>query len=438
MNAFKLFVLAACGAALVGCGGGSGGPAAAVQADLVAPPPPVQKLTIHGAVIDDPIDTASVSFRVGERHYEASRPSDANGAFSVEIEYDSVDDLVYGQALRSATGIHFVGDVMTVGELLEKARNGVVNGARITNLTTAKFVLAAHSTADGAIDSYGEFMAASRGVDAEKLVEVGAAIKAVVESIDGTVLPADIRDTLDLAEKIVAGATSFVGDLNVASPATMRASIAKMLTDGYATEDFDPARVPGVYMSTTSLTAYALFADGSGLVNFFDDRDIERVRDWRVNADGDLELDYTAGDGRGDLLQILSDTGAALQINQVRGVPSGAGDAYEVANFEYYAFEGRFKNEEAPGRYANLDGSGGDFVLSVGGRGYLLDASGTPAGTLLWNVAGDGRLVLSLPSGSKTVLTRLAGEGDALRVLSLTTRVGGAVERMLVQTYTRG
>lgn len=436
MRIFKNLPVIFLAAGLTACGGGAD---TADELSQGAQPQPVavNKLTIQGAVTDDPIDAAQVSFRIGERHYQASRDSDVDGGFSVDIEYDSLDDLVYGEALRDASGIHLVGSVMTVRELLARASGGVVSGTKITNLTTAKFVLAAQATDDGSIDNYAEFDTASRGVDPTALVTVGAAIKVVVEAIDGTVMPPDATTTLELAERIANGSSSFVGDLNALSPQTMSASIQKMLTDGHATEDFDLARVAGVYMSTTSLAAYALFADGSGLVNYFDDRDIERIRDWSINADGDLTLTYAAAGAGQSVLQILSGSGAALQINQVRGAPTAANGAFDVANFEFYDFSGRFDAAAVAGTYASVDDSAADFVLGVDGSGFFLDAQGTVAGGLSWMLAGDGRLVISLPSGRKTVMTRLAGDGGVVKVLAIGTRTGGMVESMLVQSYTK-
>lgn len=439
MKISKNLLLAAAIAGLVGCGGGSDSATddstepAVTQVD---PAPTSSKLTILGAVTDDPIDSASVVFHVGDREFAATRDSDVSGAFEVEIEYDSLTDIVYGQALRSATNIHFLGNVTTVGELLELADNGVVDGGRITNITTAKFALVSNSTDDGSIDSYEEFMTASDGVDPEQLLNVGAAIKAVVEAIDGTTLPSDLADTLALAEGLANGSSTFIEDLNEVSPGTMIASIDKLLNDGFATIDFALENVPGVYLSTTSLKTFALFADGSGLVNTFDDSPVSRVSQWDVNADGDLSLVYAADQNKADLLQLLAATGDSMQINR-KAVVSNEEEAsfYDVASFKFYAFDGRFSEDTASGSYSVEDGR--DFVLNVGGSGFFVDANGTVAGDLSWRVGGDGRLVLSLGGGVEQTLTRLAAEDGALRVLSLTTRTGGAVEALVVDSITK-
>ena len=279
MNFSSKLCIALSFAGLVGCGGGgSDSPDPVTNATSNDSASTSSKLTITGAVTDDPIDSAMVSFRVGDREFEATRGSDVSGGFSVEIEYDSLDDLVLGQALRNASGIHFMGDVMTVRDLLRQARNGTVTGARITNVTTAKYVLASNATDDGIIDSYAEFLQASDGVDPQELLNVGASIKAVVEQINGAILPLDLLTTLELAEGIANGSSSFIQDLAVTSPGTLEAAIEKLLNDGFATLDFAEDAVPGVYMGTTALKAFALFADGSGLVNNFDDNDIARVR----------------------------------------------------------------------------------------------------------------------------------------------------------------
>lgn len=436
MNISKSLLLATAIAGLTGCGSGSD-TASSVAPDPVAtqadPTPTSSKLTIRGAVTDDPIDSASVMFNVGERQFEATRISDVNGTFEVEIEYDSLDDIVYGEALRGATNIHFLGDVTTVGDLLAQAHDGAVNGGRITNITTAKFALARNSTDDGIIDSYAEFRQASLGVDPEQLLNVGAAIKAVVEAIDGTTLPSDVSDTLALADGLADGSSTFIADLNEVSPGTMVASIDKLLSDGFATMDFYSDDVPGVYLSTTSLKTFALFVDGSGLVNTFDDSPISRVSQWGVNADGDLSLVYAADANKTDVLQLLSATAGRLQINSKSLVSNDEEEKfYDVASFKFYEFDGRFDAASAAGAYNVQDGS--DFVLSTDGSGYFADANGTVSGNLSWRVAGDGRLVLTLGGGLEQTLTRLTGEDGELRVLSLTTRTGGAVESLVVES----
>ena len=427
--------LAICIASFIGCSSGSGTSEPATQSTS-SPPPVMSKLTITGAVTDDPIDSATVSFRVGERQYEAQLGSDVGGGFSVDIEYDSLDDIVYGEALRNASGIHFVGDVMTVRDLLNRSSDGQVDGTRITNVTTAKFLLAIHSTNDGAIDSYEEFVQAAEGVDPEQLLTVSAAIKAVVESIDGTTLPSGVASTYELADALAAGTSSFIGDLNAASPGTLNTAIDKLLSDGFATEDFVAADVPGVYMSMTSQMAYALFEDGSGLINAFTDSDIERVSEWEVNSDGDLALVYSAGNSKRDVLQRLSVTADMVQLNQRRADDEDV--TYDVAGFRRYTFEGRFAAADAAGTYTSDDGAGSDFVLNVGGSGYFIDANGTVAGDLSWQVAGDGRLVLNRGNGLSKTFTRLHGPASGgLDVLSLDIRTSGAVQAMQVLRYTK-
>ncbi|MFK8015977.1 MAG: hypothetical protein AB8G17_11125 [Gammaproteobacteria bacterium] len=438
MNCSSKLCIALSFAGLVGCGGGGSDATSAVTSTSSATPPPVtSKLTITGAVTDDPIDSAIVSFRVGDREFEASRSSDVSGGFSVDIEYDSLDDIVYGRALRNASGIHFLGDVMTVGDLLDRSTDGTVTGTRITNVTTAKFVLTRHSTDDGSIDSYDEFMQASRGVDPEALLNVGAAIKAVVEAIDGTTLPNDIDTTLDLAEGIVDGSSTFIDDLNVTSPGTLGTAIEKLLSDGFATEDFDEELVPGVYMSTTSLRTYALFEDGSGLLNSFDDSGIQRLSSWAVNSDGDLELTHASRDAKRDILQRLSASGESISINQKRVDTQDEAVTVDVANFDLYRFEGQFDATTAVGSYSNTNGTGLDFVLNAGGTGYFAHSNGTVVGDLTWLVSGDGRLVLDIGRGQITTLSMLRSDDGELRVLSQDSVTGGFVQNIVIQTFSQ-
>lgn len=422
---------------LTACGGSSSpdAPEQPVTA-TAADPAAASKLTIRGAVTDDPIDSATVRYRVGEREFEAARISDNDGAYEIEIEYDSLDDVVIGEAVRGATNIHFVGDVTTVRELLAGAQDGVVDAGRITNLTTAKYVLASNATDDGQFDSLDEFATATDGVDPYELLTVSAAIKTVVESIDGTVLPVDVADTLELAERIADGSSSFVQDLATTSPGTLPFAINKMLNDGFATLDFEASDVPAVYMSNTASLAYVFFADGSGLSTTFADAPADRVRQWQVNTDGDLALTYAADPGQAQVLKLLSSTSDRRQIS-VEADADGGDEAAsdDVANFVVYRFAGEFDVTTVPGNYATADGSG--FELVAGGSGWRFDVNGTVSSDLTWRVDGNGRLILDFGSGETRSLTQLGGATETVRTLSLDVRTGGAIEGVAVQEFTK-
>lgn len=423
--------------ALVGCSGGSGDVGAPdVPPSASVPPPASSKLMLRGAVTDDPIDSATVVYRVGERTFSADRISDVNGDFEVEIEYDSLDDIVFGEATRQATNIHFLGDVMTVRDLLARAHDGVVDSGRITNVTTAKYVLAQGATQDGRFDSFDEFSAATLGVDANELLNVAAAIKAVVEAIDGVVLPSDIEDTLALAHRLAEGSTTFVEDLNEVAPGAIDAAISKLLSDGFATEDFSADSVPAVYMSTSDPRAFVFFADGSGLSTEFSDEPVARIDRWQVNPDGDLEFRFVDAPDEAQVLQILAQTGDVLQLNAKQGASGqNQASAPSLASYQAFDFEGAFDVASAIGRYDAVDGP--SFELLAGGAGLRFDRSGTVAGDLSWAVDGDGRLVLNFGGGNVQTLTRLAGGGDGVRVLALDVRGGGVVEGLAVLDYTQ-
>ncbi|MEO1574884.1 MAG: hypothetical protein AAFU65_07980 [Pseudomonadota bacterium] len=423
------------GTALAGCGGGSSGDANIPESAATPAPPAAAKLMLRGAVTDDPIDSASVVYHVGDRVFSAGRISDVNGDFEVEIEYDSLDDVVYGEATRGANGIHFIGDVMTVRDLLARAHDGVVDSGRITNVTTAKFVLARNATDDGRFDSFDDFASATHGVDAGELLDVSAAIKAVVESIDGVILPSDIEDTLQLAERLASGTTTFVEDLNEVAPGAMDAARRKLLSDGFATEDFSADAVPAVYTSTSGALAFAFFDDGSGLATDFSDAPVARISRWTVNADGDLEIRYADDPARVEIVQILAGTGDVYALNVKRGGDDPQQDvAPSVESFQALGFSGAFSTATAVGRYSTPNGVA--FELNAGGTGLKFDTSGTVAGTLRWAVDGDGRLVLDFGDGTLSTLTRLASDAG-IRVLSLDVRRGGVMDRFEVLEFTQ-
>ncbi|NND59377.1 MAG: carboxypeptidase regulatory-like domain-containing protein, partial [Gammaproteobacteria bacterium] len=183
---------------LTGCGS-SGSDTGGESPGSQVPPPPVASggdtISISGKVTDMPIANATVTVTVGGQTFTADAPTDAEGNYTVEISSDDPNAIVVLEATDS-TGVHFTAVLDDFGGFEAKAdSDGNVADTDITNVTTAHYLLATNASDDGSIDDADELDEVAGRIDPAAVLQLSAAIKLVVENIEGVALPDGVDNT---------------------------------------------------------------------------------------------------------------------------------------------------------------------------------------------------------------------------------------------------
>ncbi len=384
------------------------------------PVPDATKLTIEGLITDDPIVNARVMFNVGGQEFTGAVPTGSQGEFSVEIESQSADALVVGNAFDEAHGVYLSAVLGTFSGYRDQARNSVVNSVKITNITTAQQVLAERLALDGQIGSYDEFTQLLPQIDATELLELSALIKTVVEGINGSVLPSGFGNTLDLARAIADGSSTFAADLALQSPGTLEFALNKLLTDGHATVDFTATNAAGVYASVSDHYVYAIFDNGSALVEYFDDNAMVSTPSWNITEDGKLRINFFGFDRDSDSLTLLGSAENSLHIvTDLAGLSSASVDRI-ASTVTKYEFAAGFDVADIVGTFADPHLSQNNLVFQAGGAGYSVNRNdANTEAPFTWSVATDGRLNIDYTNSFKSEEIVAIQSGDQSRVLSI-------------------
>jgi hypothetical protein len=404
--------------ALYGCGGGGG-------SDVVTPPvvDPTATLTLSGHVTDAAVPNATVTVHVGTESFSAGAMTDANGAFAVDIESANDDALVSFEAEDASGVVHFMSLPTTFGALAALAdADGNVSGVSITNVTTAHAVLAARATADGSIDSMAELETVAPSVDSAELLQLAAAIKVIVESRDGVTLPNGYSDTLELAQAIADGTSTFLDDVETTSPGTLSDAADAVLTDGNATVAFSVGDAAGVYVDATNDVTVALFNGGLGWMNA--SGDLRQIGSWHVDEDGRIYMLFPGGDHEVNSLTLLGQAGDfASVVTDVSSLTDGNSQGQTFATYEHSAFGAFTAAELTDNSFVLANDTATALVFMADGTGYDADAtSGAQQQSFHWQVLSSGELVLEY-DGAVVTVDRVGTSAD---VLVVSTDAGGA------------
>ncbi|MEM1435098.1 MAG: hypothetical protein AAGG11_13650 [Pseudomonadota bacterium] len=402
-----LCLLAAAITTLVGCSSGS---------DSDTPPPPVSEsaaaptVVLTGFVTDNPIQDATVTATVAGQTFTSDQPSASDGSYQIEISSTDPDALVRLEAV-DLSGTTRLSAIVDSFEAIEEAVEDTSEDEdfNITNITTAQEVLATRLTEDGSIDSKEELVETVARVETEDLLEVSAAIKLVVDGIDGVVLPTGVEDTLDLAEAIVSGESTFLDDVEEDAPGALDSAVDLVLSDGNATVAFETASVPGVYIAEDSFSIFAFFAGGFGFAQPEGEGSAGGF-DWQLTEAGVLNL-FLGGPNPGtEQVTLLSRTDDIVNVVVREDGDSGAGDP---STARYYAFGDGFTPESVPGSYSTINDPGVLTVFEEGGTGYDMNAlTGVAEGDFNWAVDSAGVLTITDADGATSTVYRLAGSTD--------------------------
>ena len=391
-----------------------------------------ETVTLSGSVTDRPIQDATVTATVDGQTFTADQPTASDGSYQIQISSDDPDALVRLEAV-DPSGQTRLSAIVDSFEAIEEAVEDPSQDEdyNITNITTAQEVLATQNTEDGSIDSKEELIDAVARVQTDDLLEVSAAIKLVVDGVDGVTLPAGVDDTKDLAAAIVSGESTFIESVEQSAPGALDNAIDLVLSDGNATIPWDPDSVPGVYVSQDNAAIFAFLADGSGFAQP-EGEGSGTMFDWQVDGDGLLELFYADSTGSGDAVTLLGRTDDIVNV-VVR--EDGASDAGSPSTALYYSFAGAFTSENVPGSYSSLDDPGHVTVFEVGGTGHDLDlTTGVAESEFTWSVDSAGTLTLVDGDGSSSAARRLTGSTDDNLYLFITDRdaTGGLIDVAII------
>ncbi|MDH3642898.1 MAG: hypothetical protein OES38_12430 [Gammaproteobacteria bacterium] len=344
---------------------------------------------------------------VNGQTFTADQPTGLDGSYQIEISSSDPDALVRLEAV-DPSGQTRLSAIVDSYEAIEEAVEDPTEDEdfNITNITTAQEVLATRLTDDGSIDSKEELVDAVSRVETDDLLEVSAAIKLVVENIDGVTLPGDVADTLELAEAIVNGDSTFIEDVEQSAPGALDDAIDLVLSDGNATIRWVANSVPGVYVSEDSASIFAFFAGGFGFTQSNGEGSAATF-DWQVTEGGVLNLFIGGSAPSTEAVTLLDRTGDIVNVVVREDGESGSGDPTTA---RYYGFEGGFTAETVPGSYSSLDDPGHLTVFDGNGTGYDMDiATGVADDDFAWSVDAAGVLTLTDADGSVSTARRLTG-----------------------------
>lgn len=409
----QLLGLAFSTALLTACGGGASD---APQNE----PEPAQsgKITLSGVVTDNPIVNASVMVRVAETAFADAPPTGSNGEFQLDITSEKPDALVVAEALDAVNGVKLTAVLDTFANYSAQARNGVVDGVKITNVTTALQILVEQLATDGSIDTFTEYHQLSEQIDANELFELAAAIKVVVENIDGSVLPAGIADTEALARAIANGSSSFLADIATTAPAALEEARNKLLTDGNATLAFEPVTAPGVYASVSDRFVYAVFSNGSALVDYGTDESVPGTPSWSLNDNGQLVVNFVGFERETDSLSAIGTVGDVVHL--VRESDFRNAKVVDASSVRKINFGAAFDAAEVPGSWTDGEMEASRWVFDIGGQGYRLNTqTQIQSDAFAWNVTSDGRINMTFDGTDESMqFVRLSDGADSVLQIS--------------------
>jgi len=208
-----------------------------------------KQVVISGAVVDEPIPNAKIQVQLGELLFQTF--ADSQGNYSLELEFADVNQVAVVTALGGGdySEVEFksyLGD----GNVLQQnaGSDGIVTNEEnsrinVTNISTAEYILIEDVLESGAeVQTQAQLDELTTQLDVNKVLDVAAVIKAVVDNDDVT-LPAGKKTILELLQDDEA-TDKFVSDLVAENPTIIEDSKQKIINDPVLTpvdQDFDIA-----------------------------------------------------------------------------------------------------------------------------------------------------------------------------------------------------
>ena len=238
-----------------------------------------QQVALSGQVVDEPIPGAIVTVSLGGQDFEAV--ADANGNYLLEIQTQDLDSYVKVSAKggqgSEGKGIALVSLLGEIGSLIESAGDDRTVGgegeteANVTNVTTARYVLAVDANGGEEISSDEAMAEAEKSIDADELLEVAAVIKVVLDNPEYS-LPEGVTDVVELVSNAEAY-NDFVVEVTSENPED------NALTQAMEEIVKDPALVQGYTADNLARVYYGTFPAAPGFLSRGGDR-------YQFNTDG--------------------------------------------------------------------------------------------------------------------------------------------------------
>ncbi|WP_139169597.1 Ig-like domain-containing protein [Microbulbifer yueqingensis] len=211
-----------------------------------------QGVSLSGQVVDDPIPNANVKVEIGGQIFEAT--ADSEGHYTLDIESSDLDSYIKVTATgEEGAGVELVSLLGEIGSVLEAAgEDRELGGAgdtstNVTNVSTARYVLAVEANEGAEITSDEEMAASEKSIDADKLLEIAAVIKVVLDNPDYD-LPEGSTSVLELVTDTDAY-NNFVAEVTSADPENnaLTEAMEQIVSDPALTQAFSQESLASAY-----------------------------------------------------------------------------------------------------------------------------------------------------------------------------------------------
>lgn len=263
-----------------------------------------QGMRVSGKVVDEPVPGARVTVNLGGQAFEAI--ADEQGNYTIEFRTSDLN--AYVKLVASGSDAQGTGDVSLVtllgeaGILLDEAGAGRELDSssaetNITNVTTARYVLALEANGGAEIDSQATMELVEKSIDADKLLEIAAVIKLLLDSPDYS-LPDGVQNVLEFVTDVDAY-NQFVEQVTVGNPDDndLTRTMDQILADPELTQGFTASSIASAYYVTyvaapgfLSRGGELMELDANGIGRFASDAGVGQFG-WSI-SNGNLVLEF--------------------------------------------------------------------------------------------------------------------------------------------------
>jgi hypothetical protein len=246
-------------------------------------------MRLQGQVVDSPIPGAVVTVSIGG--YDFKTVADANGNYVLDIASLQGDAFVTLTATGTSTSGEPVKFYSLVGEIVRlntaAGSDGVLtrdefNQVNVTNLSTAQYSLLTDANGGVPPTTDEELLPLVQNIDLDKLLELAAIIKLVVD--EGVPLPAGSSDLLALISD-PAAVDAFKDTL---APGQLEVAVDEVVQDPNLTPGFHAGAIPASYVFA--------FASAPGTIRVGLSSDVGSIMSFNADGTGQNVCNEGCGD----------------------------------------------------------------------------------------------------------------------------------------------